>query len=58
MGYTANTQQGTHDLGVDVIAHPDPLGVQPPLLKIQCKSGTGPMGGPRHQAIEGTAKRS
>ena len=31
MGYTAQVQQGTHDLGVDVIAHPDPLGVQPPL---------------------------
>ncbi len=41
MGYTAQVQQGTHDLGVDVVAHPDPLGVQPPLLKIQVKSGTG-----------------
>ncbi|MGK2910820.1 MAG: restriction endonuclease [Sphingobium sp.] len=41
MGYSADVQQGTHDLGVDVIAHPDPLGVQPPLLKIQVKSGTG-----------------
>lgn len=37
-------QSGTHDLGVDVIAHPDPLGVQPPLLKIQAKSGTSRIG--------------
>lgn len=44
MGYTAHVQQGTHDLGVDVIAHPDPLGVQPPLLKIQTKSGTSKIG--------------
>lgn len=25
MGYAVQVQQGTHDLGVDVIAHPDPL---------------------------------
>jgi len=44
MGYTAQAQQGTHDLGVDIVAHPDPLGVQPPLLKIQAKSGSGTVG--------------
>jgi restriction system protein len=53
MGYTATTQQGTHDLGVDVVAHPDPLGVQPPLLKIQCKSGTGTVGGPAIKQLRG-----
>lgn len=53
MGYTATTQQGTHDLGVDVVAHPDPLGVQPPLLKIQCKSGTGSVGGPAVKQLRG-----
>jgi restriction system protein len=53
MGYTAEVQQGTHDLGVDVIAHPDPLGVQPPLLKIQAKSGTGKMGGKEVKELRG-----
>jgi restriction system protein len=53
MGYTATTQQGTHDLGVDVVAHPDPLGVQPPIIKIQCKSGTGTVGGPAVKQLRG-----
>jgi restriction system protein len=53
MGYTATTQAGTHDLGVDVLAHQDPLGVQPPILKIQCKSGTGTVGGPAVQQLRG-----
>jgi restriction system protein len=53
MGYTATTQQGVHDLGVDVVAHPDPLGVQPPLLKIQCKSGTGTVGAPTIKQLRG-----
>ncbi|MFN5945902.1 MAG: restriction endonuclease [Phycisphaerae bacterium] len=53
MGYTATTQQGTHDLGVDVIAHPDPLGVQPPILKIQCKSGTSTVGAPAVKQLRG-----
>jgi restriction system protein len=53
MGYTANTQAGTHDLGVDVVAHPDPLGVQPPFVKIQCKSGTGTVGAPAVKQLRG-----
>jgi restriction system protein len=53
MGYTATVQQGTHDLGVDVVAHPDPLGVQPPFLKIQCKSGTGTIGAPTVKQLRG-----
>ena len=53
MGYTALLQQGTHDLGVDVIAHPDPLGVQPPILKIQAKSGTGKIGAKEVKELRG-----
>jgi len=53
MGYTAITQRGTHDLGADVIAHPDPLGVQPPRLKIQAKSGTGSVGAPAVKQLRG-----
>lgn len=38
MGYKAQATRPGKDDGVDVIAHRDPLGVEPPLLKIQVKS--------------------
>jgi len=53
LGYTATTQQGTRDLGVDVIAHTDPLGVEPPILKIQAKSGTSTVGAPDVKRLRG-----
>jgi len=53
LGYTATTQAGTHDLGVDVIAHQDPLGVTPPVLKIQAKSGTSTVGAPAVKQLRG-----
>jgi restriction system protein len=58
MGYTAQVQAGTHDLGVDVIAHPDPLGVQQPLLKIQAKSGTGKIGAKDVKELRGLLNQS
>jgi len=54
MGYTAKVQQGTGDLGVDVVAHKDPLGVEPPIMKIQCKSGTNSVGAPSLKQLRGT----
>lgn len=54
MGYTAKVQQGTGDLGVDVLAHKDPLGVEPPIMKIQCKSGTSTAGAPALKQLRGT----
>lgn len=53
MGYTARVQGGTHDRGLDVVAHPDPLGVQSPLMKIQVKSDTGTVGGPAVNQLRG-----
>lgn len=41
MGYTARVTPKSGDGGVDVIAHMDPLGFQPPIVKIQCKCTTG-----------------
>ena len=41
MGYYANVTQASGDHGVDVIAHPDPLGLEQPFIKIQTKSGSG-----------------
>jgi len=40
MGYTARVTQKSGDGGVDVIAHLDALGFQPPIVKIQCKRKT------------------
>lgn len=44
MGYTARVSQKSGDGGVDVIAHTDQLGFQPPIIKIQCKRQTGQIG--------------
>jgi restriction system protein len=40
MGYTARVTQRSGDGGVDVIAHTDALGFQPPIIKVQCKRKT------------------
>jgi len=53
LGYTANTTRSARDLGVDVIAHTDPLGVTGPILKIECKSGTGSIGAPDVKKLRG-----
>lgn len=37
MGYTARVTQKSGDGGVDIIAHMDALGFQPPIVKVQCK---------------------
>lgn len=54
LGYQARVTQYQQDGGVDVIAHKDPLGVEPPLLKIQCKHRTGTTGAPEVQQLVGT----
>ena len=36
MGYTARVTQKSEDGGVDVIAHMDAFGFQPPFVKVQC----------------------
>lgn len=38
MGYRARATRAVKDEGVDVIAHRDELGIEPPILKIQVKS--------------------
>lgn len=40
MGYTARVTKRSGDGGVDVIAHRDKLGFEPPILKVQCKRRT------------------
>lgn len=54
LGYQARVTQYSQDGGVDVIAHRDPLGVEPPLIKVQCKHHTGTISGPEVQQLVGT----
>lgn len=54
LGYQARVTQFSQDGGVDVIAHRDPLGVEPPLIKVQCKHQTGTIGSPEVQQLVGT----
>lgn len=54
LGYTAQVAPPGTDQGVDILATEDPLGVKRPLLKVQCKSGTGAEGSEAVQALNGT----
>jgi len=54
MGYTARVSEKTGDGGVDVIAHTDQLGFQPPIVKIQCKRQTSQVGEPEVSQLLGT----
>ena len=54
MGYRARTTQYVGDGGVDVIAHRDPLGVEPPIIKVQCKRTSATIGGPEVQKLGNT----
>lgn len=54
MGYRTQVTQASGDGGVDIIAHRDPLGVEPPIIKVQCKRIAGSTGGPDIQKLLGT----
>lgn len=54
MGYTARVTAKSGDGGVDVIAHMDPLGFQPPIVKVQCKRTTGQTPRPDVDQLLGT----
>ena len=53
MGYTARTTSKSGDHGVDVVAHPDPLGIHPPIVKVQVKSGASKIGEPEVSQLRG-----
>lgn len=54
LGYEARVTAYSQDGGVDVIAHRDPLGVEPPLIKVQCKHRTATVGAPEVSQLLGT----
>ncbi len=54
MGYATQVSPPGADQGVDIVASEDALGVKPPLMRVQCKSGSGGIGSPEVQALNGT----
>lgn len=53
MGYRSRVSPEGADGGIDIIAHKDDLGVEPPILKVQVKSGEGSVGDPIVLALYG-----
>lgn len=53
LGYQARVTRFSQDGGIDVIAHRDPLGVEPPQIKVQCKHQTSTIGSPEVQQLIG-----
>jgi restriction system protein len=53
MGYYARVTQASGDGGVDIIAHRDELGFEPPIIKVQCKQVIATIGRPEVQQLHG-----
>lgn len=54
LGYQARVTEYSQDGGVDVIAHRDLLGIEPPQIKVQCKHQVSTVGAPDVQQLSGT----
>lgn len=54
MGYVARITQKSGDGGVDIIAHKDILGFEPPIIKVQCKKTLTSNGLPEINQLLGT----
>jgi restriction system protein len=53
MAYRTRVSPEGPDGGIDVIAHKDELGFEPPIIKVQVKSGEGSIGEPIVSALYG-----
>ncbi len=53
MGYRCRVAPEGPDAGVDIIAHKDELGFEPPIIKVQVKSSEGSVGDPVVSALYG-----
>jgi len=54
MGYRTRVSPPGPDGGIDIVAHKDELGFEPPIIKVQVKSSTESVGAPAVQALYGT----
>lgn len=57
MGYFSRVTQASGDGGVDIIAHRDELGFEPPIIKVQCKQTLSTIGRPDVQKLFGAIER-
>ncbi|MCY2953503.1 MAG: restriction endonuclease [Planctomycetota bacterium] len=53
MGYRTRVSSEGPDGGVDIVAHKDELGFEPPIIKVQVKSTDGSVGDPAVSALYG-----
>jgi restriction system protein len=53
MGYHARVTKSSGDGGIDIIAHRDELGFEPPIIKVQCKQIISTIGRPDVQQLHG-----
>lgn len=53
MGYHSRVTQASADGGIDIIAHRDELGFEPPIIKVQCKQVVSTIGRPEVQQLHG-----
>lgn len=53
MGYYARVTPKSGDGGVDIIAHKDELGFEPPIIKVQCKQTLNNIGQPEVAQLNG-----
>jgi len=56
MGYFTRVTAKSGDGGVDIIAHKDQLGFEPPIIKVQCKQVTNPVGRPEVTQLLGNVE--
>lgn len=54
LGYQTRVTPYSAGGGIDVIAHRDPLGLEPPIIKVQCKHTSATHGRPDVQQLIGT----
>ena len=53
MGYRTRVSEEGPDGGIDIVAHKDELGFEPPIIKVQVKSGEGGIGDPAVSSLYG-----
>ena len=56
MGYRTRVSPPGQDGGIDIVAHRDELGFEPPFVKVQVKSGSGTVGDPQVKALYGNVE--
>jgi restriction system protein len=54
MGYRTRVSPEGPDGGIDIVAHKDELGFEPPIIKVQCKSKEGSVSNPEVSQLYGT----